>query len=35
MEILVAEDDNDTGVMYRNLLEDRRGHHVIITSSAN
>ena len=33
MEILVAEDDNDTGVMYKNLLEERRGHHVIITSS--
>ena len=35
MEILVAEDDTDTGVMYKNILEDRRGHQVIITSSAN
>lgn len=33
MEILVAEDDDDTGLMYKNLLENRRGHHVIITSS--
>ncbi|HET7148831.1 MAG TPA: response regulator [Candidatus Nitrosopolaris sp.] len=33
MQILVAEDDNDTGLIYKNLLEDRRGHHVIITSS--
>jgi len=33
MEILVAEDDTDTGVMYKNILEDRRGHQVIITSS--
>jgi CheY-like chemotaxis protein len=33
MEILVAEDDNDTGLMYKDLLENRRGHHVIITSS--
>ena len=33
MEILVAEDDTDTGVMYKNILEDRRGHQVIITSN--
>jgi CheY-like chemotaxis protein len=33
MGILVAEDDNDTGLIYKNLLEERRGHHVIITTS--
>ena len=33
MEILLAEDDNDTGLMYKSLLEERRGHHVINTSS--
>ena len=33
MEILVAEDDTDTALMYKNLLGDRRGHHVINTSS--
>jgi len=33
MEILVAEDDTDTALMYKNILELRRGHHVINTSS--
>lgn len=32
MQILVAEDDKDTAIMYRNLLEDRRHHSVIVTN---
>ena len=32
MQILVAEDDKDTAIMYRNLLEGRRHHSVIVTN---
>jgi len=33
MEILVAEDDPGIALMYKVLLEGKRGHHVIVTSS--